>query len=72
MNAVNVLYSSSSLQGHVYGHGDAWLRGLASLTHEGGVQAGDMRLTDTRADEAERGITIKSTGISLYLSLIHI
>lgn len=29
-------------------------------------QAGDVRLTDTRADEAERGITIKSTGISLY------
>lgn len=28
--------------------------------------AGDMRLTDTRADEQERGITIKSTGISLY------
>ena len=28
--------------------------------------AGDQRLTDTRADEAERGITIKSTGISLY------
>ncbi|PAN28749.1 hypothetical protein PAHAL_5G176400 [Panicum hallii] len=27
--------------------------------------AGDVRLTDTRADEAERGITIKSTGISL-------
>ena len=69
MNAVNVLYSSSSLQGHVYGHGDAWLRGLASLTHEGGVQAGDMRLTDTRADEAERGITIKSTGISLYYQM---
>ena len=29
-------------------------------------QAGDQRLTDTRADEQERGITIKSTGISLY------
>eukprot|EP00798_Chlamydomonas_sp_ICE-L_P019978 gene19978-26689_t len=29
-------------------------------------QAGDMRLTDTRKDEQERGITIKSTGISLY------
>ena len=29
-------------------------------------QAGDARLTDTRADEQERGITIKSTGISLY------
>jgi len=31
--------------------------------------AGDVRLTDTRADEAERGITIKSTGISLYYVL---
>mmetsp|Transcript_34805 Transcript_34805/g.25141 ORF Transcript_34805/g.25141 Transcript_34805/m.25141 type:complete len:841 (+) Transcript_34805:46-2568(+) len=30
------------------------------------ASAGDQRLTDTRADEAERGITIKSTGISLY------
>jgi len=30
------------------------------------ASAGDTRLTDTRADEAERGITIKSTGISLY------
>jgi len=28
--------------------------------------AGDARLTDTRADEQERFITIKSTGISLY------
>jgi len=32
-------------------------------------QAGDARLTDTRADEQERGITIKSTGISLYYQL---
>lgn len=31
--------------------------------------AGNVRLTDTRADEAERGITIKSTGISLYFEL---
>eukprot|EP00270_Netrium_digitus_P011688 TRINITY_DN372_c0_g1_i2.p1 TRINITY_DN372_c0_g1~~TRINITY_DN372_c0_g1_i2.p1 ORF type:complete len:860 (-),score=274.97 TRINITY_DN372_c0_g1_i2:458-2989(-) len=31
--------------------------------------AGDVRLTDTRADEAERGITIKSTGISLYYEM---
>ena len=29
-------------------------------------KAGDMRYTDTRKDEAERGITIKSTGVSLY------
>jgi elongation factor 2 len=28
-----------------------------------------MRLTDTRKDEAERGITIKSTGISLYMQM---
>jgi len=31
--------------------------------------AGDMRLTDTRKDEQERGITIKSTGISLYYEM---
>lgn len=30
------------------------------------LQAGDARLTDTRQDEQDRGITIKSTGISLY------
>eukprot|EP00744_Colponema_vietnamica_P000022 GILI01000043.1.p1 GENE.GILI01000043.1~~GILI01000043.1.p1 ORF type:complete len:837 (+),score=294.58 GILI01000043.1:104-2614(+) len=28
--------------------------------------AGDMRFTDTRQDEIDRGITIKSTGVSLY------
>jgi elongation factor 2 len=33
------------------------------------MQAGDARLTDTRADEQERGITIKSTGISLYYEM---
>ncbi|PRP85908.1 hypothetical protein PROFUN_06030 [Planoprotostelium fungivorum] len=31
--------------------------------------AGTMRLTDTREDEIERGITIKSTGISLYFDV---
>jgi len=31
--------------------------------------AGNVRLTDTRADEKERGITIKSTGISLYFNM---
>jgi len=29
-------------------------------------KAGEMRSTDTRKDEQERGITIKSTGVSLY------
>jgi elongation factor 2 len=28
--------------------------------------AGDARYTDTRDDEKERGITIKSTGVSMY------
>jgi len=31
--------------------------------------AGDTRLTDTRPDEQERGITIKSTGISLFFEI---
>lgn len=30
------------------------------------AKAGEARFTDTRADEQERSITIKSTGISLY------
>jgi elongation factor 2 len=41
-----------------------------SLVAKAGIiaqsKAGDARATDTRADEQERGITIKSTGISLY------
>jgi elongation factor 2 len=31
--------------------------------------SGDARYTDTRADEQERGVTIKSTGVSLYFEL---
>jgi len=31
--------------------------------------AGNVRLTDTRQDEKDRGITIKSTGISLYFKM---
>jgi len=34
-----------------------------------GAKAGDMRFTDTRDDEKERGITIKSTAISMYFQL---
>lgn len=41
-----------------------------SLLSKAGIisaaKAGDARATDTRADEQERGITIKSTAISLY------
>ncbi len=31
--------------------------------------AGNVRFTDTREDEKERGITIKSTAISMYFEL---
>jgi len=41
-----------------------------SLVAKAGIiaaeSAGDVRATDTRKDEQERGITIKSTGISMY------
>lgn len=45
-----------------------------SLLSKAGIisaaKAGDARATDTRADEQERGITIKSTAISLYGNLV--
>lgn len=34
-----------------------------------GAKAGETRFTDTRADEQERAITIKSTAISMYYEL---
>ncbi|KAJ2297041.1 translation elongation factor 2, partial [Coemansia sp. RSA 2706] len=44
-----------------------------SLVAKAGIistaRAGDARFTDTRADEQERGITIKSTAISMYFEL---
>ncbi|KAJ2114145.1 translation elongation factor 2, partial [Coemansia sp. RSA 921] len=44
-----------------------------SLVAKAGIiskaKAGDARFTDTRADEQERGITIKSTAISMYFEL---
>ena len=33
------------------------------------AKAGDVRFTDTREDEKERGITIKSTAISMYFQV---
>merc|ERR1719428_2297853 len=33
--------------------------------------AGNARFTDTRADEQERGVTIKSTGVSLFFEFDH-
>ncbi|KAF7793408.1 hypothetical protein EIP86_004520 [Pleurotus ostreatoroseus] len=44
-----------------------------SLVSKAGIiasaKAGDMRFTDTREDEKERGITIKSTAISMYFEV---
>lgn len=44
-----------------------------SLVSKAGIiaakNAGDMRFTDTRDDEKERGITIKSTAISMYFEM---
>ena len=44
-----------------------------SLLSKAGIisaaKAGDARATDTRADEQERGITIKSTAISMYFEV---
>lgn len=44
-----------------------------SLVSKAGIiaakNAGDMRFTDTREDEKERGITIKSTAISMYFEV---
>ena len=44
-----------------------------SLVSKAGIiahaKAGDMRFMDTRDDEKERGITIKSTAISMYFPL---
>lgn len=34
-----------------------------------GSKAGEMRFTDTRQDEIDRGITIKSTAISMYFPI---
>lgn len=44
-----------------------------SLLSKAGIiasaKAGDTRAMDTRADEQERGITIKSTAISMFFEL---
>ena len=34
-----------------------------------GAKTGEVRFTDTRDDEKERGITIKSTAISMYFEM---
>ena len=56
---------------HAVDHGKSTL--TDSLVSKAGIiasaKAGDMRFTDTREDEKERGITIKSTAISMYFEV---
>merc|ERR1711962_561343 len=62
--------SNMSVIAHV-DHGKSTL--TDSLVTKAGIiaqaKAGDMRFTDTRADEQERCITIKSTAVSMYYEL---
>ena len=64
------LIRSMSVIAHV-DHGKSTL--TDSLICKAGIisakAAGDARFTDTRADEQERGVTIKSTGVSLYFEM---
>lgn len=67
-NPVNI--RNMSVIAHV-DHGKSTL--TDSLVQRAGIissaKAGEARFTDTRPDEQERGVTIKSTAISLYASL---
>ena len=64
-----LLTSSSSL--FTVDHGKSTL--TDSLLSKAGIiasaKAGDTRAMDTRADEQERGITIKSTAITMFFEL---
>lgn len=68
-NPVNI--RNMSVIAHV-DHGKSTL--TDSLVQRAGIisaaKAGEARFTDTRPDEQERGVTIKSTAISLYAQLV--
>ncbi|KAM0829273.1 hypothetical protein ACQ4PT_066980 [Festuca glaucescens] len=64
MNKQNNIRNKSVIA-HV-DHGKSLVAPTGNIAHQ---VAGDVRKTDTRADEAERAITIKSTGISLFYEM---
>jgi len=59
------------LRQYLVDHGKSTL--TDSLVSKAGIiasaKAGEVRFTDTREDEKERGITIKSTAISMYFEV---
>ena len=66
-----IITHDGDLTGKIVDHGKSTL--TDSLVSKAGIiataKAGDMRFTDTRDDEKERGITIKSTAISMYFEV---
>lgn len=72
-SALLFFYAHSSLTEHIppVDHGKSTL--TDALVTKAGIiaqaNAGNMRYTDTRDDEKERGITIKSTAISMYFEI---
>lgn len=68
------VYSARSFRAdasYLVDHGKSTL--TDSLVSKAGIianaKAGETRYTDTRPDEKERGITIKSTAISMYFEI---
>lgn len=65
------MFTTMSLKIDAVDHGKSTL--TDSLVSKAGIiaagKAGEMRFTDTRDDEKERGITIKSTAISMYFKV---
>ena len=68
---LQVFLPGSHTTPHAVDHGKSTL--TDSLVSKAGIiasaKAGDMRVTDTRDDAKERGITIKSTAISMYFEV---
>lgn len=71
--ALSQLKNDTDSSASIVDHGKSTL--TDSLVQRAGIissaNAGSARFTDTRPDEQERGVTIKSTAISLFATLQH-